>query len=71
MKIDKYFHLYSRKDDVVFEEVEHLPSAEPEIIQCKDCKHYDDGLCRRWKYSHVTSGDSFCSDAERRTDATD
>ena len=22
MKIDKYFHLYSRKDDVVFEEVE-------------------------------------------------
>ena len=30
MKIDKWFHLYGRKDDVVFEEVpfENLPSAE-------------------------------------------
>lgn len=43
-----------------------LPSAQPEIIRCKDCEHYDDGLCRRWKYSHVTSEDSFCSGAERR-----
>lgn len=42
------------------------PSAQPKIVRCKECEHYDDGLCRRWKYSHVTSEDSFCSGAERR-----
>lgn len=36
------------------------------VIRCKDCNHYDDGLCRRWKWSHVTNEDSFCSGAERR-----
>lgn len=53
-------------DSDIIHTLENLPSAEPEIIRCKDCKHYDDGLCRRWKYSHVTSEDSFCSGAERR-----
>ena len=37
-----------------------------EVVRCKDCNHYDDGLCRRWKWSHVTDEDSFCSSAERR-----
>ena len=47
----------------------HAPSADVvEVVRCKECEHYDDGLCRRWKYSHVTSEDSFCSGAERRTD---
>lgn len=41
-------------------------TARSEIVYCKDCEHYDDGLCRRWKYSHVTSEESFCSGAERR-----
>ena len=45
--------------------LKHLPTADVvEVVRCKDCKHYDDGLCRRWKYSHVTSEDSFCSGAE-------
>lgn len=28
MKIDKYFHLYGRKNDVVFEEVRWIPVSE-------------------------------------------
>ena len=28
MKIDKYFHLYGRKNDVVFEEVKWIPVSE-------------------------------------------
>jgi hypothetical protein len=36
MKIDKYFHLYSRKDDVVFEEIE-----KPEL---KKGKWIDEGF---------------------------
>ena len=28
MKIDKYFHMYGRKNDVVFEEVKWIPVSE-------------------------------------------
>ena len=53
-----------------------LPSAQPEIIRCKDCKwwsnddyrecsspNYDDG--------YVTPAGFYCGYAERRTDETD
>lgn len=49
--------------------ISELPSAQPEIIRCKDCKFFvsdmewceaDDG--------NPTSPDAFCSWAERRTD---
>ena len=51
--------------------IRDLPSAQSEIIRCKDCEHYDDGMCRRWKYSHVTAGDSFCCSAEPRLHITE
>lgn len=49
-----------------------MPSAEPEIIRCKDCKNF-----RRWidtdiTFCDLTDGEvcekDFCSRAERRTD---
>lgn len=48
-------------------ELMKLPSAQPDIIRCKDCKWWDKygenhGYCmrvRRW-------GEYFCADAERR-----
>lgn len=58
------------------ERLKELPSAEPEIIRCKECKFWthvkrtnrywcktDDGL-----YDLNPSPDDFCSRAERRTD---
>lgn len=56
--------------------IEDLPSAQPEIIRCKDCKyiteHYDtDGNVPYWTCSEWDSGtdyDGFCHYAERRTD---
>lgn len=53
-----------------------LPSAQPEIVRCKDCKymteHYDtDGNAPYWTCSEWDSGtdyDGFCHYAERRTD---
>jgi len=49
-----------------------LPSAQPEIIRCKDCRYY------RWAsdmcdYPYATAQnvvheDDYCSKAERRTD---
>ena len=53
-----------------------LPSAQPEVIRCKDCKymteHYDtDGNVPYWTCSEWDSGtdyDGFCHYAEGRTD---
>lgn len=48
-----------------------LPSAQPEVIRCKDCKHWEydvifaDGWCRG---RHQGNPDWFCANAERRID---
>ena len=57
----------------ILDAISALPSAQPEIIRCKDCKwwsnddyrecsspNYDDG--------YVTSAGFYCGYAERRTD---
>ena len=50
-----------------------LPSAEPKIIRCKDCKwcveHYDTvgnpyWICKNWDGG--TDADGFCHEAEKR-----
>jgi len=56
------------------EEIKALPSAQPEIIRCKDCKFYSPmnretktGICNLTM--HQNFGDNwFCAGAERRTD---
>ena len=60
-----------------------LPSAQPDIIHCKDCKYWQDQeegvvevpICARpankyekFPFVMIISGDGFCSFAERRTD---
>ena len=61
---------YSHVVDVL----EQLPSAQPEIIRCGECKHcYIDGENVRFNvcelnHNKVQSDDWFCADAERRTD---
>ena len=61
--------------DFVIEELQNLPSAQPEIIRCKDCREF-----RRWIDTDITFCDlteserdalDFCSRAERRQDETD
>ena len=54
-----------------------IPSAQPEIIRCKDCKFYTplnretkSGICSL--LVHQNFGDDwYCAGAERRTDETD
>ena len=54
-----------------------LPSAQPEIIQCKECKHSehwyrDKRRCFLWHETGIdVYEDGFCNYAERRTDASD
>ena len=50
--------------------IDELPSAEPKIIRCKDCKHWfdiDDGRQRHERCADV-GGYWYCADAERRED---
>ena len=60
--------------------IEALPSAQPEIIRCKDCKHYKITDNRafgfpvkvcKWTGFEDVDDDDFCSRAERRTDGSD
>lgn len=53
--------------DKYIEALKALPSAEPEIVRCKDCKYYNPiGVCI--EMSSAVCEDSFCCWAERRTD---
>ena len=47
--------------------IEQLPSAQPEIIRCKDCKHWNKSelLCVKWDY-YISNEDFYCGCAERR-----
>lgn len=58
--------------------LQDMPTAEPEIIRCKDCKHWTtnigdselrDNYCNEAMHGfyYRCSGDDFCSRAERRT----
>ena len=49
--------------------VEQLPSAQPEIIQCRNCKFAsgDSRICMKFGHSPIGELD-FCAWAERRTD---
>lgn len=59
----------------VRDKIAELPSAEPEIVRCKDCKHYQFAdnrafgmpvkMCEWFGFEDVDD-DDFCSRAERR-----
>ena len=62
--------------------VEQLPSVQPEIIRCKDCKHFEydhpyiiqdipilgHEVCNAWGDGCKTDENGYCFMAERRTD---
>lgn len=70
--------IYGRSDEgmMVLAEsiraINSLPSAQPEIIRCKDCKHHEDEAPGMVYCPKIEGGwvrdDWFCADAERRTD---
>ena len=40
--------------------LERLPSTQPEIIRCKDCKHYEYGICKKAGLCVNKSPNGFC-----------
>ena len=65
-----------------WQRIEALPSAQPEIIRCRDCKHFEYDhpyviqgvpvlghlVCNRWGAGCKTDEDGFCFMGERRED---
>ena len=49
------------------DEIEYLPSAQPEIIRCKDCKWKNNHNCTRADEVWIDDN-KYCAWAERRTD---
>lgn len=47
-------------------EIRFMPSAESEIIRCKDCKHYEYGICKKAGLCVNKSPNGFCDWGERR-----
>lgn len=66
--LDKCYHLKSACELNEFDIFEERPKGCPlvEIVTCKDCKHYRNGLehCTQWVMS--TNDDFYCADAERK-----
>ena len=60
--------------EILEEVLTQLPSAQPEIIRCKDCRYYQDNndgyphINCKWDANETPDADDFCSGAERRTD---
>ena len=54
-------------------DIRRLPSAEPEIIYCRDCVHaIEDALCGGyWCKGKAVTSNHYCGYAERRTDGRD
>lgn len=72
--VDAIDRLDIPEDMCVFEILSHieleigtLPSAQPEIIRCKDCKHWD-GVDTCDVIDAPVWDNDFCSMAERRND---
>lgn len=59
--------LYKRIMQILDERIKPLPSAQPEIIYCKDCKWKQGAECVRFADVRPFPSD-FCSRAERRSD---
>lgn len=61
--------LHMPRDDYkgIMEYIDEVPSAQPEIIRCKDCKKREH--CRTTNTWAVAPDDDwYCGDAERRSD---
>ena len=51
----------------IYEKIKSLPSAQPEIIRCRDCKHWKhDHTCHEHSLVSPMMANEFCSRAERR-----
>ena len=67
--VDWHGNVHSADEMAEYKAIEQMPSAQPAIIRCKDCKHYlyPHG-CGHIDGMVTAQEDGHCSYAERRED---
>ena len=83
---NRFYHPYAKNNNIpipeLYDILEQMPSAEPGIVRCKECKHFHYDMpyviqgipilghevCDFWGDGCKTNENGFCSYAERRTD---
>ena len=68
--VKKHYRAYDNDLlELIIFDIERLPSAQPEIIRCRECKFAsgDSRICMKFDHSPIGELD-FCSFAERRED---
>ena len=74
---NRYYHPYAKNNNIpiteLYDILELMPSAQPEIIYCKDCEWFGKAGCaiEIVDDSDKPTENDFCSFAERRTDGSD
>ena len=68
--VKKHYRVDNDLLEVIVYQLENLPSAQPEIIRCRDCKYQDENQRRvsvRWLPCMEVQTDSnwYCGSAER------
>ena len=60
--------IFGRSHEIIKMRIGNLPSAQPEIIYCGECKHMmPNGKCRQFADSTIRpSASDFCSAGERK-----
>ena len=66
------YALNQKDKSVTPNDIMRFPSAQPKIIRCRDCKHYEGGwYCSAWNNSPgfpMGTEEGYCNLAEMRTD---
>ena len=69
-RVDRHGNVHTPDEMAEYRAIEELPPAQPEIIRCKDCKHYEGGwYCSAWNNSPgfpMVTEEGYCDLAERR-----
>lgn len=51
---------------IMVDNIRRLPSTQPEIVKCKDCKYWNSGYCECPEPVINTKAEHFCGYADRR-----
>lgn len=73
---NRFYHPYAKNNNIpipeLYDIIEQMPSAQPDIIMCKGCKHWhsDADAGTACDYTNMAQPeDGFCNWAERKTNA--
>lgn len=74
IEINRLYHgqMPNEVNHRIWKEINDLPSAQPEITQCKDCKHrYLDGMIWNCPFGLSGGEDFFCAYGAKEGDSDD